>query len=105
MALVQNITLKQVELNIKNFRCKKIYLCPKSLWWTDDERDLKDGKTPLGFVPLVNKDPKHFLWQTKNAPEGWYGRHGLNAFMAAHHKNNSTKFYNKWDRYNDLIDR
>lgn len=114
------ITLDQVKADIKSDKCKVIYMCSKSMWWTHDSNDLSDAfmlatknypgvyttgvnYSPLGEVCIINKDPKKWLATSERFTKH-YGKHRLAALMMAHHQNNSTHFYNKWKRYNDLID-
>lgn len=106
MDMAQNslkLTLDQVIKDIAAGRSTKIYLCPKSMWWTHLESDLVKGKTPLGYKVNVNPNPLRFINKSKSMPE-WYGKHRLDAFMKAHAQNCEQKFSNKWDKYNDLID-
>lgn len=114
------MTLDQVRADVKSGKCKAIYMCSKSMWWTHLESDLMDAKataisrypelfdninnfSPIGEPITVNKDPKKWLATSERFTKH-YGKHRLAALMKAHHQNNSTHFYNKWQRYNDLID-
>lgn len=122
------ITLKQVIADIKNGKSQNIYLCSKSLWWTHLESDAIDAHfsglefvknknifkiinnnvtefySPIGEPIIKNNNALKFMMQTQMRPQHC-GKHGLNAFMKAHHQNNSKHFFNKWQRYNDLIDK
>lgn len=117
------MTLNQVKADIKSGKCKAIYICSKSLWWTHDSKDVFDSYvlamknypkvkeyngnglnySPIGEPLIINKDPKQWL-KTSERFTKHYGKHRLAALMKAHHQNNSTHFYNKWQKYNDLID-
>ncbi len=98
---------------------KTIFYGAVTCWWTDDPGDL--SKHPISGLPC---DPRGgVLYQTNNvadffrrvklnAREGVYGKHGLDAFMAAHHKNckvsetdDRPTCYTTWWEYNDIIDR
>jgi hypothetical protein len=58
---------------------------------------------PIGAPLLQNDDPLLFMEQTMSKPSH-FGKHGLRAFMLTHHQNCATHFYDKWARYNDLLD-
>ena len=160
MEMVKGITLEQVEADIKSGKCKSIFLCSFTLWWTHDEADLEDAThrgrifraesdarmladpnvpeeakarlralkaghdklvkdnpeafptdqglpvSPIGAPLLQNNDPVKFIKQTKLfASHGAFGKHGLKTFIKTHHRNCTDHFYNKWDKYNDLIDK
>jgi hypothetical protein len=59
--------------------------------------------SPIGAPLYQNDKPMKFIQQTKMKPSH-FGKHGLKAFMRTHHQNEQAHFYNKWDKYNDLID-
>ncbi len=60
---------------------------------------------PTGAPLLVMHDPTKWLTMSENAPTGHYGKHGLDAFILTHHQNCKDFFSNKWDAYNNLIDK
>lgn len=118
------MTLDQVEKDIKSGKCKFIYLCTKSLWWTHLESDLEEARTmglrfnkfaiglisPVGAQIILNRDPKKFIAQTKNRPrnkqfDADFGKHGIKTFMRAHHRNEKKHYYNKWSKYDELIEK
>lgn len=58
---------------------------------------------PVG-APLYAMDkPMKWIEQSEKKPSH-FGKHGLAAFIFTHHQNCKTGFYNKWDKYNELID-
>jgi hypothetical protein len=65
---------------------------------------------PRGSVLFMTDDVEGFLTAAENN-SAHYGRHGLRAFMAAHHQNcidpRSLRptSATTWDEYNDAIDR
>jgi len=63
---------------------------------------------PRGEILLETDDPIAFIQQAEQNPNH-YGKHGINAFMAAYHGNLITEkglptSLETWDMYNDLID-
>lgn len=94
----------------------KIYYGANTCWWTDDPRHLcrhpESGLPcdPRGGMLFETTDVEGFLARAEANPD-FYGRHGLRAFMAAHHLNcvvskedaRSTCF-RIWDEYNDILD-
>jgi hypothetical protein len=159
MELVKGITLEQVEADIKAGKCKMIYLCSFSLWWTHLDADVAEATeqghvfraeadqnmlndpncpeeqkarlrglkqfhanlikenpeafpggasavpvSPIGAPLLQNDDPAKFIAQSRQFANN-YGKHGLKAFIKTHHRNCEDHFYNKWHKYNDLIDQ
>lgn len=93
-----------------------VYYGAQSPWWTHRAMDLRTGPNgvpcdPLGGVLLQTDKVDGFL---RNAEENavHYGRHGLLAFIAAHHGNCVTSYKRhgitalpEWDDYNDALDR
>jgi hypothetical protein len=66
---------------------------------------------PRGSVLFQTDDVQGFLNQAASNPEH-YGKHGLRAFMAAHHSNcqrsvNDPRPWSaeNWDEYNEALDR
>lgn len=110
-----------------------IYYAVSSCWWTHNAEDLDrlpGGKLtinrpgggeeeiespglpcdPRGSVLMQTDKPEEFLAAAKKNPSH-YGRHGLDAFMAAHHDNCYLSRRDQrhwsfagWDEYNDSID-
>ena len=124
------INFNEVMSDIRRGASTKIYFSAKSLWWTHLKSDLieaterghayklaiakregrgvyvrAEGETdPLGEP--VKVFPKPGLWMKNSSKQaGSFGKHGLRAFMKAHHQNTSTYFSNKWADYNNLIDQ
>lgn len=58
---------------------------------------------PVGF-PIKKMNYNTWLEQSLSNPEH-FGKHGLNAFVFTHHQNCKSFFSNKWDSYNDYIDK
>lgn len=58
---------------------------------------------PLGF-PVKKMDLKLWLDNSLSNPSH-YGKHGLTAFLFTHHQNCKSFFSNKWDSYNNYIDK
>lgn len=49
------------------------------------------------------KDIENWIAAAENKPEH-FGKHGIDAFLKAHHQNCDGKCFNSWDSYNSLID-
>lgn len=117
------MTIAQVKADIKSGKCTAIYMCTKSLWWTHLASDLEEARTmglkfnkfatglisPIGEPILVNNKPKKFIDQTERRPrnkvfDNDFGKYGIKTFMRAHHQNEKKHFYNKWKRYDKLIE-
>lgn len=92
-----------------------IFYGARTCWWTHDPRHL--GRLPgvipcdpRGGVLLQTDDVQGFLEAAeKNVTH--YGRHGLRAFMAAHHANTQVGEHDErrtcfetWEPYNRLLD-
>ena len=132
IVIQQNVTLEQV----RAAKPKMIYYGAKTCWWTHDADDLRQAtggpddpspmSGPLGPIPtdprggvLFETDkPEEFL-RNAEAHIAHYGKHGLAAFMAAHHQNcilvqvEGAKAMEaqarrwcmaSWQEYNDAID-
>jgi len=123
IVIQQNVTLEQV----RAANPKMIYYGAMSCWWTHDPDDLREasrlGKLslpsdPRGGVLFETDKPEDFL-RSAEADVAHYGKHGLAAFMAAHHQNcilvqaKGGKAMEAWGRrwcmpswqeYNDAID-
>lgn len=59
---------------------------------------------PIGSPLYKMDDPMKWLNQSESKPD-FCGRHGLQAFVLTHHQNCQDYFSNKWEGYNDYIDR
>ena len=98
-------------INLEVIRAAKsdsLYFAPNTFWWTHDPAHLsaahlrgqhiiRDGET---FLKAAEYNPSQF------------GRHGLRAFLAAHHQNCYVSFDDlthtsaqTWGEYNDALDR
>lgn len=113
MEIVENISMKDV----RESGAEKIYYAANTCWWTHDPAHLGvlEGSglpcDPRGSLLLETDDVQGFLNAAATNPE-YYGRHGLRAFMAAHHQNCQLSLTNPrpwsepmWDEYNDALDR
>lgn len=100
-----------------------IFYGANHLWWTSNPKDLretdpviKDGRTivpggipcdPLGGVLFQTQNVSNWLDKAKEKPEH-FGKHGLRAFMLAHHGNLTWKgrdwCFKTWDEYNRVLD-
>ena len=107
----QTITLADVRAALP----KKIYYSTQTCWWTHDARHLCRHASglpcdPRGGMLFEAHDTEAFLQTAEEHPEH-YGRHGLDAFMAAHHLNCHVSETDarctcmaSWADYNDAID-
>ncbi|MGH9767207.1 MAG: hypothetical protein ACREAB_07210 [Blastocatellia bacterium] len=116
------------QVSIEDIRRAKpdmIFYGANTCWWTHDPAHLSrttGGRLEGGHKIQLPSDPRGgVLFQTDNieaflkaAEEdaGHYGRHGLRAFMAAHHGNSFKSLDDPipwcaptWDEYNNAIDR
>src|SRR5262249_15436648 len=107
-----NITIADV----RDAKPATIYYAANTCWWTHNPAHL--GKLPDSGLPC---DPRgSVLFQTEEgdaerfptsaeANLNHYGKHGLRAFMAAHHQNahlNGRPWSaRRWDSYNAVLDR
>jgi hypothetical protein len=68
-------------------------------------QDLKSGLPidPIGY-PVKRMELKKWLSQSLSNPSH-FGKYGLNAFVFTHHQNCKMFFSNKWDSYNNYIDK
>lgn len=95
---------------------KRIYYGANTCWWTHDPQHLGTTTTsglpcdPRGGVLFETDDVEGFLKAAEdNAAH--YGRHGLRAFVAAHHLNCILSFSGcrpwcspNWEDYNAALD-
>jgi hypothetical protein len=131
MEVVERITIADV----RAARPKMIYYGARTCWWTHDPNHLcntgqqkanvvgaggtirqvvsKQGLPcdPRGGVLFQTDDIEGFLRAAEEHAEA-YGRHGLRAFMAAHHENCQVSLTDdrrtcgvEWADYNDALDR
>lgn len=59
---------------------------------------------PIGHLITQDNFPERFIAQTIMNPY-FFGKHGLKAFMQAHHQNTKDFFSNKWKAYNEYMDK
>ncbi len=92
-----------------------IFYAVNSCWWTHRSSDLgsRAGSglpcCPRGSVLMQSDMPTDFLELAK-AGAAHYGKHGIEAFLAAHNDNCMHPFEDRpwsasgWDAYNDALD-
>ena len=110
--IVEQITLEAV----RAAKPEMIFYAMHTCWWTHDPKDVAEltGSRipcdPRGSVLFEAHDPEKFLRLAEENPEH-YGRHGLRAFIAAHHQNcrvsasdHRSTSMRTWPEYNDAID-
>lgn len=114
MEIIERITLEE----IRKAKPVMIFYAANTCWWTHDPAHLGTlpGKHPLpcdprGSVLFQTDDIEGFLKAAENNLTH-YGKHGLRAFMAAHHLNCVVSLSDQratsaegWDEYNDALDR
>jgi len=127
MEIRESVTFEQVRAEAKT-----IWYAVRTCWWTHKPEDVREatiiaGGGEKGGIPLdpsgcplmfAEGKAKDFLDSAARNPQA-YGKHGLRAFMAAHHRNafeNSSKLLGgketgkptsakTWDECNAAIDR
>ena len=114
ITIVKKITLEEV----RAAKPEMIYYGAATCWWTHDPAHLDilpDGIPcdPRGGILFETDKVEDFLKQAEANSE-YYGKHGMDAFIAAHHLNCIVRDGpNKgrpscdvsWDAYNEAIDR
>ena len=116
-------TLEQIEAELRDFDHPTIYYAAHTCWWTHNPAHLartgKEGdsirlpcdprgsvlfmtsgelSSALGFITAARSNAAH------------YGKHGLHAFVAAHHESSFDKTSGlpwserRWLAYNDALD-
>jgi hypothetical protein len=109
--IVEKVGIDQV----LNSGADMIFYGARTCWWTHDNRHLyKTDRDvpcdPRGGVLFQTDDVQGFL---KTAEENIdrYGKHGMRAFMAAHHENcqvsesdDRPTCMETWQEYNDALD-
>lgn len=115
MEILECITLDA----IRQARPEMIYYGAQTCWWTHDPAHLcthpQSGLPcdPRAGMLFQTDDVEGFLWKAQqNAEAGGYGKHGMRAFMAAHHQNCVVSLTDQrstcgttWEEYNDALDR
>jgi len=105
--------------NVRRAKPTTIFYGVNTCWWTHRESDLYRHPEcglpcdPRGGMLMQTDNADEFLRQAEAHPEH-YGRHGLRAFMAAHHQNCITgdggprhlwpTCLQTWEEYNALLD-
>ena len=112
VTIERNITLAEVRA------CKPdmIWYGATTCWWTHDQGDLREAgrlgrhelpSDPRGGVLFQTDKPMDFLAQAEANAEH-YGEHGLEAFMAAHHRNCRRGLrpwcLRSWQEYGAVLD-
>ena len=93
-----------------------IFFSVNTCWWTHRRQDLRQIQgsglpcDPRGGMLMETPDPEAFLKAAEEEPET-YGKHGLDAFVAAHNDNcvvspvdRRNTCLRTWEEYNDLLD-
>lgn len=90
------ITLADVKAN----KGDKIYYSSRTIWWTDDPKDLQGTGLPLDIfdAPLFEAPKEDYFKQALQKPEH-YGKNGHDTFMYGHHKNLSAMNYKDVPKY------
>lgn len=91
----------------------RIYYGYQTCWWTHKVRHLDTNTSglpcdPRGGVLLETVSVDLFLSRALSNP-AHYGKHGIKAFLAAHHENTIALYgrpwcWKKWELYNCLLD-
>lgn len=112
------ITLAQIERQLfEHGKAGAVYYSNKSCWWTHHRGHTwvevpgqpSVQRCPAGGLIFMERDWEGWLEAAKDNP-AHYGRHGLNAFVAAHHANcrrggDGKPFASaRWGDYNDALD-
>lgn len=113
-AIVRRITLE--DIRALSPKPKMIFYGANTCWWTHDPNHLSRNTSglpcdPRGGVLLQTENVEGFLNAAEEAASR-YGKHGLEAFTAAHHLNcrlrenlDHATCLRTWQEYNDVIDR
>jgi|SRR5690606_2200160 len=101
---------------VKKAEPEIIYFGVNTCWWTHDPRHLcthpENGLPcdPRGGMLMQSDKPSDFFRHAEANPNH-YGKHGLKAFMAAHHLNCVVSREDArgtclatWEEYNNLLD-
>ena len=104
---------------VRTDKPRMIWYSVHTCWWTHRGEHLykvPEGRPGVGIPcdprgsPLFQTDDAEgFLQAAEKNPEH-YGKHGLRAFMAAHHMNCMAanyrpSCYEGWEDYNEMLDR
>lgn len=112
MEIIERVTLEQV----REAKPAMIYYGANTCWWTHDPNHLSRTTgvglpcDPRGGVLFETDDIEGFLKAAERNAQH-YGRHGLRAFMAAHHLNCILSLSEPrpwcspdWLEYNEALD-
>lgn len=110
MEIIEKVTLPQ----IREANPPMIFYGANTCWWTHDPAHLVVRGVPTdprGGVLFETDDVQGFL-DCAEANALHYGKHGIRAFLAAHHMNAIQSLSNpipwcdeRWQAYNDALDR
>ena len=104
MEIIELIKLEDV----RAAKSDSLYFAPNTLWWTHESAHLSVAQLRRQHII---RDEETFLKAAEYNPSQ-FGRHGLRAFLAAHHLNCYVSFDDlshtsarTWNEYNDALDR
>jgi hypothetical protein len=113
MKIIKKVTLDQVDTIARNIPDTKVCWAVKTCWWCfhhDIPYRTDSGlpSDPRGSVLMQGK-LGIFIQTAKDSVEH-YGKHGLDAFIAAYHGNLLTDegkptSFETWDQYNELLNK
>jgi len=102
--------------DIRAAKPERIYYGANTCWWTHDPADLSRHPEaglpcdPRGGMLMMTDDVEGFLSAAEANPEH-YGKHGLRAFLAAHHRNMTRSradvrpwCFRTWAEYDAVLD-
>lgn len=116
------MVLEMISLDdVRADESKTIFYSTHTCWWTHSAEDVRANRgrsfvgglpcDPRGATLLQTEDVEGFLSKAEAKPDH-YGKHGLRAFMAAHHRNSflddgSMRHWceKSWEDYNAAIDK
>jgi hypothetical protein len=100
------LTLAQIKRDLEMHGPRgRIWVSQRTCWWTHHASHI----SVCPARPLIESDPWAFLRRVEANP-GHYGRHGLDALVAAHHSNCRDALTGapyasaRWDDYNAALD-
>lgn len=111
MKLQNAMTLDRIKLEAR--KADRLVYAARTCWWKvgDPIYRLPDTQLPCdprGSVLFETDKPLDFI-EAAEKNQNHYGKHGLEAFVAAYHGNVTTDAgrptsFDSWDEYNTLID-
>lgn len=113
MKLTNKFTLEELKI-MARYVPRLVYAAQTCWWKIGNSVYRKDNQVdglpcgPRGEMLLETNKPLNFIEQAEKNPDH-YGKHGLDAFVAAYHENVVTDegiptSFEGWHRYNELID-